>query len=67
MVSLSEVERIITYHNDANMCEKVEMSIFGSKRGDLVLTNRRLVFIQTGWGIHIKAYDTVQDLEDAKN
>jgi len=49
------------------MCEKSEMSIFGSKRGDLVLTNRRLVFIQTGWGIHIKAYDTVQDLEEAKN
>ena len=64
---MSEVERIITYHNDANMCEKSEMSIFGSKRGDLVLTNRRLVFIQTGWGIHIKAYDTVQDLEEAKN
>lgn len=63
---MSEVERIITYHNDANMCEKSDMSIFGSKRGDLVLTNRRLVFIQTGWGIHIKAYDTVKDLVNAE-
>jgi hypothetical protein len=58
-----EYERVITHINDVSSNEKEKKSIFGAIRGDLILTNKRLVFIKTGWGIHIKSYEDVTEIE----
>jgi len=59
------LERVVAYKSDIFFKDAAELALFGNKRGELILTTRRIVFIRTGFGIHTARYDTVEKIERA--